>query len=62
MSLLESASATSRCRAFPSARLQSPQYDANANNDDVEAEDDANANNDAVETEDDANANNDAVE
>ena len=62
MSLLESASAASRCRARAAARLQSPQYDVNTNNDAVEPEDDANANNDAVEPEDDANANKDAVE
>ena len=62
MSLLESASAASRCRASAAARLQSPQEDVNANNDDVEIEDDAKANDDVVETEDDANANNDAVE
>ena len=62
MSLLESASTASRSRACTAARLQSPQDDANANNDAVQTEDDANANDNAVETEDDANANNDAVE
>ena len=61
MSLLESASAVSRRRARAAARLQSPQDDANTNNDSVETQDDANANNDAVETEDAANANDEAV-
>ena len=61
MSLLESASAASRRRSRAAACLQSPQDDANANNNAVEPQDDANTNNNAVEPKDDVNANNEAV-
>ena len=60
MSLLESASAASRCRARAAACLQSPQDDVNANNDAVETEDAANANNNAVAPKDVADVRADA--
>ena len=62
MSLLESASVASHRRARAAARLQSPQDDANTDNDAVEPQDDANTDNDAVEPQDDAKTDNNAVE